>query len=570
MDWFSLFLVAVLFAVVYMQALQGVLSAAIMCGLVLLCTALAFATYEWVAMSYLLGPLGDLSMPVALVGTFIVPLIVSRILLDIYITRSSLIPALIDRAAAACVALVTAMTMAGVLALAILMSPLGGSFLGHTLMDPETGEEGSLWLAPDRFAVSVATHMSEGVFSGRHSFRDAHPDLVQEVCWAQSSPSGIRHIAPEGSITVQHVERRDFIFDKTIDERARRRDSTQGITHERVNPDNGRQWYLVRLKLGPDAMDDDKQHRFTRHQIRLVGRESSAGPTANYAPVAMTDNDNPKLAVRIENGKLYQPHEGSEVDFVFDVSERFVPEFIEYMVGARADLSQRAIGDSEAPEATQASAEPVSGTPAPAGDRRSRPRGRRSTDRVSGVRATQSSHFGDNLPTEMTDYQKFSLEQSRQTYSSGHVHGNVADQDGGSDAKLTKFAVPSDKRLLHLEVEELRARSGIGKVLSFAVTTVKQYQLQDEQGNVYPVVGQYAVVDIDGQDVVEIQYYPEAVAAGGRGGIRDFRRIKKRQLEARGSRLVYLFLVEPGARIASFSTGRRPTDLTELNLVAPS
>ena len=82
MDWFSLFLVAVLFVIVYVQALHGLLSAAIMCALVLLCCALAFATYEWVAMSYLIGPLGDLAMSTALVGTFIIPLIVSRVLLD--------------------------------------------------------------------------------------------------------------------------------------------------------------------------------------------------------------------------------------------------------------------------------------------------------------------------------------------------------------------------------------------------------------------------------------------------------------------------------------------------------
>ncbi len=574
MDWLSLFLVALICAIAYIQTLQGLYSATIMCVLVLICSVLAFAMYEHVALSYLLGPLGDLSIPVAFAGLFVVPLIGSRLALDSLLPRSSLLPVLIDRAAAACVGTLTAMTLAGMLAVAIQMTPLGGAFMGHTLIDEQTGEEGSLWLSPDRFAVTFATMMSDGLFSGDRSLSDAHPDLAQEIRWSQSSPNEIRHVVPENSVTLVQVDDAypDYIFDKTGGTPARGRTPAAEAKYERKSPPSGHQWLLVRLKLGPTASDEKQRHRFTRRQIRLVGRETTGGPAANYAPVAMNDDDDPAVAVPIKDGKLYAPLDTMEVAFVFDVSDRFVPEFIEYMIGARIDLSDYP-ADAPSGGAALIAETADTRTTASTASRRSdstRSDDRRRGDRVSGVRTTSNSHFGDDLPTVMTDYQKAGVEHAREALTSGHIYGKVADQGtGGSNPRIAKFDVPSEQRLFHLEVRQLRARSGFGRALSQAVTTASNYLLEDDTGKKYPVVGQYAVANVGGDEFVEIQYFPEDVAVSNRGGIREFRRIKKRELDAADSRLVYLFLVDPGAGIKSFSTGRRSADLSDLDLIAP-
>ncbi|MEE9295281.1 MAG: hypothetical protein V3W34_10030 [Phycisphaerae bacterium] len=572
MDWLSLFLLALLLAVAYMQVLQGVISALIMCVLTLLCTVICFATYEYVALSFLVGPLGDLSIPVAFVATFAVPLIVLRVAMDALISRATLIPVLIDRACAAPLSLVTAYVTTGMLAVAIQMLPFGGSFLGHAGIDQETGDENTLWLNPDRFAVGVASMMSNGLFSGKSRLSDEHPDLVQEIIWAQASPHELRHVVPPGSIRVVKVEQRDYIFDKTVGKGRRGRRSGTPASYDPQPPPDGKQWYLVRLALKREAHDEDQRHRFCRRQIRLVGSERPGGKLVNFAPVAINDNDTPRRAVRITDDKVYTPSDGSEVDFVFELPVDAEPGFIEYMIGARADLGgHRPESDISPTEPAALGNQGRDATVSGGRDSSSSGRSGRSGrgDRVSGVRSTLSSHFGDSLPMVMSSFQDFDLEMNRGALVGGHVYGNVADQGGGSRS-LSRFEVPSDKRLFHLEVEQLRARSMYGKALNVTVTTVQNYRLRDDAGRSYTVVGQYVVAPVSGREVIEIQYFPDAVAAAGRGGIRAWARIKRRDLQAAGNRLVYLFLVEPGAYITEFTTGRRPTDLRDLNLVAPN
>lgn len=572
MDWLSLFLLVLIISITYIYAIQGLVSASIMCGLVLLCAAFSFATYEWIAFSFLLGPLGDLSVPAAFMGAFVIPLIALRLGMDAWITRANLIPSLIDRGGAAAVGLVTAFLMTGMLALSIHMLPFGGSFLGHTSMDAESGEVQGLWLSPDRFAAKYASLMSNGLLSSGRSFSDVHPDFVEEVVWSQSSAKEVRHIAPPGSIRVLRVENRDYIFDKTPGVPARRRTPGKDPVYDRVKPAAGRRFYLVRVALGPDARDDEKQHRFGRRQVRLVGRDAPGARAANYTPVAVSDNERPNMAVRIADRKLYVPDADGEIDFVFDVPESFSPEFIEYMVGARADLHgivpESSFEPMDAPARADAGASEASSQTSARPSTRKKKRG--PGGRVSGVRVTTRTRFGDALPMPMVSYEKSGFEESRGALVSGHIYGYIDEQaENGSQRRLTRFDVPPDKRLFHLEVEQLRARSTFGRALSFAVTTVKNYRLTDRRGNIYQVIGQYVVADIDGRGVIEVQYYPEDVAASGRGGIREFRRVKKRQLDARGTQLVYLFLVDPGVQLVEFSTGRRGTDLSDLDLVAP-
>jgi hypothetical protein len=119
-------------------------------------------------------------------------------------------------------------------------------------------------------------------------------------------------------------------------------------------------------------------------------------------------------------------------------------------------------------------------------------------------------------------------------------------------------------------VANLRPQSLFGKIKGKAISTLQNFTVEDANGNRYKIIGKYAIAELDNQEVVmEVQYYPEH--AGSIGGLGEFRRIKDRHLEEDYD-LVFLFLVDPGARILYFSTGGaadRRDDLQDENLVAP-
>jgi hypothetical protein len=175
------------------------------------------------------------------------------------------------------------------------------------------------------------------------------------------------------------------------------------------------------------------------------------------------------------------------------------------------------------------------------------------------------------MPLEMRAYQKLkNVEISRGALVDGHLVGEVDQQAAGTDAAVSKFAVPEDKRLLQLNTGFLKARSGLGRAISFAVGTVQNYFVTAEGGSPYPMVGKYAIAEVNGKKTVEVQYFGNLV--GSIGGVGAFNKIKDDDLKGE-YQLVLLFLVDPGARITSFSTGgdaTRRDDLTAENLVAPN
>jgi len=181
------------------------------------------------------------------------------------------------------------------------------------------------------------------------------------------------------------------------------------------------------------------------------------------------------------------------------------------------------------------------------------------------------SSFGDRMPMEMKSYRQLqNAEIASGALVDGHLVGEVDQQASGTDNAVTKFAVPADKRLLQLNTGFLQARSGLGRAVSFAVGTVQNYFVTAEGGNPYQLVGKYAIAEVDGTKTIEVQYFSNQ--AGSIGGVGKFDKIKDADLKG-DYQLVLLFLVDPGIRITSFSTGgdaTRADDLTAENLVAPN
>ncbi len=627
----SLIFVGLLLAVAFFQSTQGLFSALIMAVLTITCAALAYGTYEWVAVDFLVKywkP--DLAHAISLVALFGVPLVILRVIFDKAVRRSCMLPVMIDRIGGAVCGLVTALIMVGVAVTALQMIPFGNSMLGFSRFDVALRESsgGSLttppalnapqrgfWLSPDRFAVGTAAVLSDGIFSGNRSFYQDHPDLIQAAAWVNTIHDGVSRYAPPRSVSVQSSSPVEVVYclipavgDNGVAE------------YEPINPKAGFEFRMVRVGLTSAAHDANRSHLFSLRQFRLVGEED--GRIRQYHPIATQQEDatqtiNRHVSVKRHGSQdwpvvdeLISPRQdnSSEVELVFELVPGFKPDFIEYKRAARAKVSfaesaaQRRPQESNtvasspstppaepaatpAPSNRPAPPEVPSATTADAGNSRDSRRStrrsrRRRTDggqagsRGGNVRGFTSiagrSFFGDQLPFELKRYRGLkNTEVSAGALIGGHLVAVAKEQEGGSDPPVSKLRVPEEKRLLHLNVGKLEARSMLGRALSQAVAVAQNYTVTDANGAPYKTIGKYSLADVNGEKVFELQYFPDQ--AGTMGGLGKFDRIDEKKLK-RNDDIVLLFLVDPGAEIVRFNTGgsaSRADDLRSQNLKAP-
>jgi len=281
------------------------------------------------------------------------------------------------------------------------------------------------------------------------------------------------------------------------------------------------------------------------------------------------------------------------VEVVFEVPKGFKPTMLAYKRGAQAPIVIEKQADSAGERRPRPEATPPPGTaearpgtppasptppakadstaeskPPPGAAREGQGDGRRGN--IRGIAAKGGgSFFGDKMPLELTQYRGVNTEIERGALVGGHLVAEADKQAGGKDPPVSKFFVPEDKRLLQLNVSKLQARSGLGQAITFAVATLQNYFVQDANGNRYEVVGKYAIANVNGTKIVEIEYFSQK--AGSLGQMGKFDRIKEKELKD-DDQFVLLFLVDPGAQVTKFSTGGEATradDLTVENLVAP-
>ena len=607
--WFPVFAIAFLGAVAYYQAIQGLTSASITCVVSILCMALAFTSFEYVADTMLMGIIPDFAYPVALFATFVVPFGILRLILDKVVPRSNLFPQIVDWIGGGAMGALAAVVITGILTLSIELVPWGSEgFIGYTRFDPEHPDQPrELWLKPDRATVWMAAALSDGAFSSRRSFFEDHPDWVSEIGWVQSQPRGIKRVVPADSVQLVAAGRIPEVYNRTI---VTGRAAIP--TYDPVQPRPGNVFTRVTLQLSTEAADADKKHRYTPASVRLVGTLDNK-PVVYHA-MAAGDRETPhrQVAGIIKGrgepvpvaGTLMGAPPNGQIDVVFEHPERLVPQFVEYKIGGRVPLPPARIqgassgqavtgaagsgtvaagptaGRSTAP--TSPASPPGSGTTAPrstpsggtvagsatptpappSGGKASQPGGR-----VSGVRF-RSTHFGGELPLKLTAYQGQDVEHRGEALEQGHLEGYVADQgEKHRGSPISSLKVPEGKVLLQLNVESLRAGSTLGRALNWSVQTVENYLLHDDRGKTYQPVGKFAMASVGGQKYFELLYFPEFAQSAGHYG--QFSKIRSQHLKG-DYQLVYLFLVDPGARLVKFTTGsiKRPVDLSKLNLVA--
>lgn len=574
--WLSIIALLMIVVIAYLQILQGVFGATVMAVLAVLCAVGAFGFYDSIATSFLLDVHADWALSIALMGLFFVPMLILRLVTDKYISRPIWLPVLLDRIGGGAAAFLTGMVVTGTTMVAIQLLPLPADFMGFPRFD-ESGKRQNLWLQPDAFTIGLVSTIMEGSMSGGGSFTGEHPDLLKEIAWRRSGHSGSAHVVPPRSVSLEQVRQIHSLFDKEWTGRGR----DKKVIYEALDPPpTGYMWIACKCRLSSAAADSDQAFRFAPQQVTLVGSEPGKRGGQVYHICGVNDPDNPVKHVALDPSTVWGG-KTDEYDFVFEIPEEFEGDYLTFK---RARVDMIPIGqdvefeteeqpddevnyeewepdeDLDEEEAEEAKPDKQSGR---------RKSGKEKGDRVSGATPTSQIGFSTDLPFELTQYSGHGIETqgSPGLLVSGKLWAKVAKQGKkGRKTPIVGFAEPEDLRLLQVHAEKLQAGSTLGQALSFVVDSVKNIYIRDDQDQKYKVVGCYAIANVNRDQIIEVQYIPDAETTGQR--LQDFDRIKSSHLKD-DCTLVYLFLVEPGTVPVAFSAGRKEIDISELNLVAP-
>ncbi len=602
---FLVLIFALLVALILYQSLHGLFSSLLMLVLTLSCTAFAFGMHEWVAYNWISKWRPQYAYAISLAACFGVPLIVLRLLFDRFIRRAPLLPAIVDRVGGGICAVITAFTLSGVLAIALQMIPFEYGLFGFSRIPPVIEEDSDnitlkitppkldrkqqeLWLSPDRFAVGMASLLSDGIFSGERSFVADNPDYVSVVGWVNSTREDVARFSQKNGIRVIESGTVSEIYE--YKKPLSRRGGQTSAEWTPIQPKAQHRFVVVRVGFDRDAVKDQWQRvTFTLRQFRVVGQRKHRSDKEQYHAIALNSGDEQfperHVAYRttrhgawpIVDDVLWPKSEfdNGNIEIVFELPEDFQPEYIAFRHGAyapfrfteeedKSNSRPRSSSRSSTSATETASTAPSTAVGQPASN----------SGRGGRVRAfttlSGTSFFGEDMPMVLKDYEALrNAEVNRDALANGHLVGMVDDQDKGTKAAVRKFEVPSDKRLLQLNITHLEAKSLLGRAVTKAVTTVQNYSVLADNGTRYQVVGKYATAMVNGKQVIEVQYFKNQ--AGSIGGITQFSKIKDRHLR-KDAQIFFLFLVDPGVKVIQFSTGgraNRADDLESENLVAP-
>lgn len=573
---------------------QGLFSAFIMLLEAAIASMLAFGFHESVAS--MLGDSGtmrDIGPPLAMMLIFLVSLAVMRVLTDRLVQDAVNFPLQIDRAGAGVCGFLTGMIVVGTTLVAIQMFPFESSVLGFSRF--ETDHEGrpsrqSLMIRPDGFTLGTMGFLSKGAFGAGNPIGQAKPDLLGDLFWVRNGPqreAGL--VVPPGCLSVQ-----GYWETRQIHQVQQRGISGTELRREfkPVEATSLEKFLVCRVTLDSSAaFPPDKQEiRFRVPQFRVVGpRPAAEGGTSGelkiYPACGMSDlytnkdhnlkEVKPEQAQRLvrfglktdfllnattanailKNGKY-------QFDVVFEVPETFEPWYMEFKQGGRAELTKSLMRkESPGPPAgeTASEAKPAQGA-----------KGEKTAKEEKKVEVGEApagrTHVADaikertgataDLPVILDSRDKYVQRALRgEKLWAGHFYTEVSEKEVPAGSKVTVFEVPTDKRMVQVGAEQNMPESIFGSALNYAAKVAAQPRITTNDGTNYFAVGVYSAAKIGGKLIFEVQYWPEAEIPE-----RCLKEAKKvnanvmKQAKADERKFGYIFLVDPGVEIVSFST----------------
>ncbi|HKQ49036.1 MAG TPA: CvpA family protein [Phycisphaerae bacterium] len=620
---FSIVVALMVILVTAFWVYQGFFSSAIMFLCTVIACLLAFGFYEQVHSLWAANLNAGIGLPLALMLIFLVTLLVLRLGTDKMIPDGVKLPVIADRAGGGVCGLFTGLLLVGTSLVAIQMLPIGSSVLGFervsTAADGSAEEKGFM-LKPDGFTIGLVNMLSSGSFQGETSFADAKPDFIEDLYSARANPQPEERVfVPQDSLQVK-----GYWEARQIDQVSQRVEG-EGLAREftTVEPSVGKKFLVCRVRLDTSAAAEGSMDlRFRVPQFRIVGpppaSDGASAPPSVHLACGMSDlyihkdhglsNVKADQAARLVRfgpqtdfllnantarsvAEIKGSGENASVkafnfDVAFEVPENFSPWYVEYKRGARVELTkklQRTEPPSDAATAYGSSAPKPSSPKGDASandtDEADEPEKKDSKPKV-GKPTGGNVHIADAIEarTGVFDTLPTPLPKDN-SFVARHLQGDVLgechfylDLPGTppTDGAVTKFYVPEGKRMVQVGADKKDALSLFGRALNYATNVAAQIRLTDSEGTDYFAIGVYSAAPVGGKMVFEVQYYPESEQPE-----RSLKKAKKltenvlRSTNPEQRLFGYLFLVDPGVKIVSFSSGARNAGKQTLEIDVP-
>ena len=316
---------------------QGLFSALIMAVLSVISSLAAFNYYEllarWVQKIGLESIGGQ---AISLVGLFVVCLLILRELSDRLIKGNMNFSLLIDRAGSAVFGLITALVIAGMVALGFQMLPIEAKILGYDRFTNlgNLQDHGNLFPHADGLVVGLVSQVSKYGFSGRNNFRRYHPDFLEELYMNRLvlDPAS-RRDATQDAITLDAA----WLINGGI---------MDYLSSEPLSPGVGEQFVAVRLRIKAGAEKDkgardvDGNIRFVLGNVRLAGfnnQEPGAQGYSIYPLGILKPGWRMVDRIGLNDGRVFTTAT-PVVDLLFACPgdmKRLAPQYIEFKRSAR-------------------------------------------------------------------------------------------------------------------------------------------------------------------------------------------------------------------------------------------
>ncbi|MBN1766632.1 MAG: CvpA family protein [Sedimentisphaerales bacterium] len=333
-------LCALTLLLVYYQALkEGLFSSMIMAVESVVAAIVALNFYEPLGsvlnnFSALLGKMGP--QGISMLGVFVLTLVLLRLLTDRIVKGNMIFPDMMNKAGGAVFSFISAMTITGMMALAIQSMPVSAVFLGfdrygEQLDAPEAGRQ--LWPGGDRLLLAMMKQVSTHCFAGQNSFAQQHPDMLYEMYLNRVVPADQEGSRKEAGADVLDV-RGAWVLDREFRE---------------APLQSGEQYIVVKVYItrgsgergDRGSVDSDGAVRFGRGHFRLVGynpAEHNSPGTSQY-PIGIIEPDGSGLELlSFTEGQYFASGRSPEVDLLFKWPKSVPPQYIEFKRSARAGV----------------------------------------------------------------------------------------------------------------------------------------------------------------------------------------------------------------------------------------
>lgn len=340
------------FLIYYQVFTQGLFGSLIMAVAAIVASQVALNYYE--PLAALLADLGmsflspaTISLLVLFAGT----LFLLRELSDRFIRGNMKFPQIMDRIGSSVFAVISSLTITGMIALGFQVSAMPAVLLGFDRC-PElrnSQEDKSFFPKGDDFVLSMMGHTSKYCFSGQNSFSQVHPDMLRDLYLNRLIPEnyqGTRNEAAKDSVRVTSAKFASNNL-KNLD------------TNLELELDTDERLLLVQLTIkggsakrgDRGAADVDKEIRVALADFRLVGFDPADRGSEVYCryPLGYLSSDSQSVKLAPLDKGRHTSSRSAKVGLLFTwprKAKKVLPLFIDFKHSARGDINLKKLRES--------------------------------------------------------------------------------------------------------------------------------------------------------------------------------------------------------------------------------